>query len=89
MGHMENDHLKCGLCDFVTIDNSEAMLAEHKRIKHFICDLCEFKGTRKSFLDVHIQKEHVNIPDSNNPALEYDCEFCGFKVASARKNRHR
>ena len=41
------------------------------KIKHFICDHCDFKTQRKHYLKIHIEKQH-----SNEPTLRIQCEQC-------------
>ena len=80
---MENEHLFCEKCDFVTTE-SESTLVEHMKSEHFECDSCDFIGARKSYLDVHIQKQHVNKANicitHYNGEPKFICEMCGYKT---------
>ena len=51
-------HTKCVYCSKNVNNFVRHVILAHRDVKQFSCDLCDFKATMRSFIRVHMDKEH-------------------------------
>jgi uncharacterized C2H2 Zn-finger protein len=70
---MKEDRMRvCPLCGKVTDELNNHIKRDHKKIKNFFCDLCDYKTYKKSNIVSHVLK-HRTKPERN-----IFCSICGI-----------
>ena len=80
--HIDNASIKCTMCVFKTISETEMelhMVNEHEREKLYECDKCTYDSIIKGLFDAHVKSHHAEKSNINySRCIYWNQGYCRY-----------